>query len=85
VELTYRELVVPNLGVALRYSEALVVAFGIVSSGGTFAADLVVPTAIQPAARGPTWSVVGPLAPTYTDNALGFNAAGMRSSGTIFG
>ncbi len=54
----------------MRRSEALVVALGLACSSGALAADLVVPTTNQPAASGPTWSVVGSLSPTYTDNAL---------------
>lgn len=54
----------------MRHSEALVMLLGLVGSSGALAADLSVPTTSQAATGGPTWSVVGSLAPTYTDNAL---------------
>jgi hypothetical protein len=54
----------------MRRSEAIVVVLGLVSASAALAADLSVPTTNQPASNGPTWSVVGSLAPTYTDNAL---------------
>jgi hypothetical protein len=55
----------------VRSLKALVIfALGLVGASEVLAADLSVATTNPPATTGPTWSVVGSLAPTYTDNAL---------------
>ena len=57
----------------MRGSKALLQVLGVFSASGAFAAELdlvELKTARQYVPRSPSWSVVGSLSPTYTENAL---------------
>src|SRR5882672_10331152 len=56
----------------IRRARGLLPILGLFSASGAFAADLDLTEAkgIAYTAMTPTWSVVGSLSPTYTDNAL---------------
>ena len=57
----------------MRGSRALLQVLGVFSASGAFAAELdlvELKTTRSSCRRAPTWSVVGSLSPTYTENAL---------------
>jgi hypothetical protein len=56
----------------MRGSRGLLQLFGIFGASGAFAADLnlIEPKTIDYSSMAPTWSVVGSLGPSFTDNAL---------------
>jgi hypothetical protein len=56
----------------MRSSKTLLQVLGLFSASGAFAAelDLIEPRKIEYTSMSPSWSLVGSLSPTYTENAL---------------
>ena len=66
------------MGIAMRRSFAVLPVLGVFSAGGAWAAELDLTEMRASSVSAPSWSVVGSVSPTFTDNAL-FSRDGRKS------